>query len=269
MVGVAAPVPGVGVGVELPVPVPDWPLVPVPVPVVPGVELPEVPVVPGVAPPPCPVEPGVNWAADSPAVSTSATVTPRSRCLRIARPLAGPHNREARDVAASSFADAPSPPNFVGWWDSSSASSRRDIAGTSNQGGRTALTCAGVDPRSRRVRTGGRPRDGSALDRAHSPARQAHRKRKRPARFPGRAFLLQSGANRDRTGDLLNAIQALSQLSYSPVFCCWPPWVAARRRKWVPSTVSCSQGQELFAASVRFFQPSNAPRPLRLPSRYR
>lgn len=142
MVGVAAPVPGVGVGVELPVPVPDWPLVPVPVPVVPGVELPEVPVVPGVAPPPCPVEPGVNWAADSPAVSTSATVTPRSRCLRIARPLAGPHNREARDVAASSFADAPSPPNFVGWWDSSSASSRRDIAGTSNQGGRTALTCA-------------------------------------------------------------------------------------------------------------------------------
>ena len=25
-----------------------------------------------------------------------------------------------------------------------------------------------------------------------------------------------SGANRDRTGDLLNAIQALSQLSYSP-----------------------------------------------------
>ena len=26
------------------------------------------------------------------------------------------------------------------------------------------------------------------------------------------------GANRDRTGDLLNAIQALSQLSYSPTF---------------------------------------------------
>ena len=27
------------------------------------------------------------------------------------------------------------------------------------------------------------------------------------------------GDNRDRTGDLLNAIQALSQLSYTPIFC--------------------------------------------------
>ena len=32
------------------------------------------------------------------------------------------------------------------------------------------------------------------------------------------------GADRDRTDDLLNAIQALSQLSYSPMF----PWVVLR-----------------------------------------
>ena len=29
------------------------------------------------------------------------------------------------------------------------------------------------------------------------------------------------GDKRDRTADLLNAIQALSQLSYTPVFCCF------------------------------------------------
>ena len=28
------------------------------------------------------------------------------------------------------------------------------------------------------------------------------------------------GDKRDRTADLLNAIQALSQLSYTPIFCC-------------------------------------------------
>jgi hypothetical protein len=37
-------------------------------------------------------------------------------------------------------------------------------------------------------------------------------------RIPQRSRGIPSGANRDRTGDLLNAIQALSQLSYSPVF---------------------------------------------------
>jgi hypothetical protein len=30
-------------------------------------------------------------------------------------------------------------------------------------------------------------------------------------------YLLDGGAERDRTDDLLNAIQALSQLSYSPI----------------------------------------------------
>ena len=30
------------------------------------------------------------------------------------------------------------------------------------------------------------------------------------------------GDKRDRTADLLNAIQALSQLSYTPIFCCCP-----------------------------------------------
>ena len=32
-------------------------------------------------------------------------------------------------------------------------------------------------------------------------------------------MLKKSGADRDRTDDLLNAIQALSQLSYSPAYC--------------------------------------------------
>ncbi len=32
--------------------------------------------------------------------------------------------------------------------------------------------------------------------------------------------LLLGGDKRDRTADLLNAIQALSQLSYTPIFCC-------------------------------------------------
>ena len=32
-----------------------------------------------------------------------------------------------------------------------------------------------------------------------------------------RCAAVNGGANRDRTGDLLNAIQALSQLSYSPI----------------------------------------------------
>ena len=31
---------------------------------------------------------------------------------------------------------------------------------------------------------------------------------------------LDGGDKRDRTADLLNAIQALSQLSYTPIFCC-------------------------------------------------
>ena len=33
------------------------------------------------------------------------------------------------------------------------------------------------------------------------------------------------GDKRDRTADLLNAIQALSQLSYTPIFCCGPQLV--------------------------------------------
>ena len=37
------------------------------------------------------------------------------------------------------------------------------------------------------------------------------------ARFSGPEQLQYGGAGRDRTGDLLNANQALSQLSYSPV----------------------------------------------------
>ena len=37
-----------------------------------------------------------------------------------------------------------------------------------------------------------------------------------------------SGANRDRTGDLLNAIQALSQLSYSPGPFAGRPWEGCR-----------------------------------------
>jgi hypothetical protein len=32
----------------------------------------------------------------------------------------------------------------------------------------------------------------------------------------GKSLILYGGADRDRTDDLLNAIQALSQLSYSP-----------------------------------------------------
>ena len=44
--------------------------------------------------------------------------------------------------------------------------------------------------------------------------------------------MLIGGANRDRTGDLLNAIQALSQLSYSPTL----SWLRAdlRRGDWIP-----------------------------------
>ena len=38
----------------------------------------------------------------------------------------------------------------------------------------------------------------------------------RTARISKRTFLKAGGAGRDRTGDLLNANQALSQLSYSP-----------------------------------------------------
>jgi hypothetical protein len=43
-------------------------------------------------------------------------------------------------------------------------------------------------------------------------------------RTPG----IPSGANRDRTGDLLNAIQALSQLSYSPGPFAGCPWEGCR-----------------------------------------
>ncbi len=45
---------------------------------------------------------------------------------------------------------------------------------------------------------------------------QQYVKRKRITKNIRNPFLF-GGANRDRTGDLLNAIQALSQLSYSPV----------------------------------------------------
>ena len=41
------------------------------------------------------------------------------------------------------------------------------------------------------------------------------------------------GANRDRTGDLLNAIQALSQLSYSPTIS-WSMKRAVKRGDWIP-----------------------------------
>jgi hypothetical protein len=36
----------------------------------------------------------------------------------------------------------------------------------------------------------------------------------------GKCLILNGGADRDRTDDLLNAIQALSQLSYSPTVIC-------------------------------------------------
>src|SRR4051794_17991128 len=54
------------------------------------------------------------------------------------------------------------------------------------------------------------------------------------SRFPGRSRvrrvltcrIFRSGASRTRTGDLLGAIQALSQLSYSPA---WVGYMLARR----------------------------------------
>ena len=42
---------------------------------------------------------------------------------------------------------------------------------------------------------------------------EIHKKKSTQSRFALCAF---GGDNRDRTGDLLNAIQALSQLSYTP-----------------------------------------------------
>ena len=48
---------------------------------------------------------------------------------------------------------------------------------------------------------------------------RSHTRSQRPDRRLSAAptYRTSCGANRDRTGDLLNAIQALSQLSYSPV----------------------------------------------------
>ena len=48
--------------------------------------------------------------------------------------------------------------------------------------------------------------------------------RKTPEMFPFQVFSVHptnfsGGDKRDRTADLLNAIQALSQLSYTPIFC--------------------------------------------------
>jgi hypothetical protein len=73
-------------------------------------------------------------------------------------------------------------------------------------------------PRHRRRRH--RPDQGAAAHPHRRPARQ--QPPRNPAHLPGRrARGLRtdkfSGASRTRTGDLLGAIQALSQLSYSPV----------------------------------------------------
>ncbi|GAW66316.1 hypothetical protein GPEL0_01f1624 [Geoanaerobacter pelophilus] len=46
-------------------------------------------------------------------------------------------------------------------------------------------------------------------------SRQEEKTKKRSA-FANR-FVIDGGADQDRTDDLLNAIQALSQLSYSPI----------------------------------------------------
>ena len=39
------------------------------------------------------------------------------------------------------------------------------------------------------------------------------------------------GDKRDRTADLLNAIQALSQLSYTPIFCWFPAFCLPRQNR--------------------------------------
>src|SRR5215472_3121086 len=51
---------------------------------------------------------------------------------------------------------------------------------------------------------------------------------------------LKYGPDRDRTGDLLNAIQARSQLRYRPtqgktIFCSTPQPACYARRRWVPT----------------------------------
>ncbi len=50
--------------------------------------------------------------------------------------------------------------------------------------------------------------------------RKSQKRKKHRLPFENRCF--RSGANRDRTDDLLNAIQALSQLSYGPEFAVAP-----------------------------------------------
>ena len=80
--------------------------------------------------------------------------------------------------------------------------------------------------------------------------------------------LLHCGANRDRTDDLLNAIQALSQLSYSPDSSTSAsvrrPWGSRRRRKRRSFMSSSAETPQHFSVRARF-SPSTAPPPLLLP----
>ena len=61
------------------------------------------------------------------------------------------------------------------------------------------------------------------------------------------------GDKRDRTADLLNAIQALSQLSYTPIFCC-----AVRQLLYYNTIVSKVKGYFgifLFFFFLKIFDP--------------
>jgi hypothetical protein len=55
------------------------------------------------------------------------------------------------------------------------------------------------------------------FDRIRDNCKQVWGKEKGPVRYARPFKHLFGGAKRDRTADLLNAIQALSQLSYSPI----------------------------------------------------
>ena len=65
--------------------------------------------------------------------------------------------------------------------------------------------------------------DENARERSHTRSQRPDRRL-----LAAPTYRTSCGANRDRTGDLLNAIQALSQLSYSPGPFCGRPWEGCR-----------------------------------------
>jgi hypothetical protein len=70
------------------------------------------------------------------------------------------------------------------------------------------------------------------------------------------------GAERDRTDDLLSAIQALSQLSYSPTFCCRLPLTTPRTSEFRGARIIGAgvRGRKVESIPTRASQPAGSRR---------